>query len=350
PGRPAPLEPPRRRLVVMPTWLGDCVRATPASAALRRWAPDAQITAVFRPAMAGLAEAMPWIDHVVAQQDGLGRLRAALREARSQGRPDLAVLLPNSFRSAVLPWAARAKHRLGYNRDGRALLLTHRLAPPRQSNGQYKPTPAVDYYLDLIRSVGVPTDQPRLELHPGEDLRAQADDILKNAGLPAYDPRPLALLNPGAQRLDKRWPPERFAQVADHLAKTHNAALAVNGSPREAEVLQAVCDAAATPIVDLSKQGMTLAQLPAVVARASLLITNDTGTRHVAAATGVPVVSLFGPTTLDWTRIPFDHEIALCAGDASTPAPIDHISVEQVAQASEALLANPVPAPADAAP
>lgn len=327
----------------MPTWLGDCVMATPALAALRKACPESEFIAVFRPAMAGLAESMPWINRAVTLHDTVAGLRNACR-AVGKPRIDLAVLLPNSFRSAVLPAILRAKRRLGYARDGRGWLLTDRLDPPRTDHGQYQPTPAVDYYLDLLRSIGVDADAPQLALRPPETAQATASTILQRAGLDPSSDRQLVVLNPGAQRLDKRWPPERFAAVADTLAESHGTITAVNGAPREAEVLQAVVTSARTPVVDLSKAGMTLDALPAVLGRAALLVTNDTGTRHVAAAMGVPVVSIFGPTTLDWTRIPFDAERALCAVDASTPGPITQISIEQVVNAARSLLADRNPA------
>ncbi len=187
--------------------------------------------------------------------------------------------------------------RIGYARDRRRFLLSDALSAPRSTT----PLSTVEDYLRLARwALGEPSPSPRLELVVTDEEAAEANRLLGDC------PRPFVLLNPGAVRSEKRWPTVRFAQVAVALAAERGLAIAVSGSPAERSVVADVVSRIGprTPAVDLVARGLTLSSLKAVVARARLLITNDTGPRHIAAALGTPVVSLFGPTDWRWTVLP----------------------------------------------
>lgn len=299
---------PKRLLVVMPTWLGDCVMATPTLRALRHAYPQAEITALIGQGVQPVLDALPSIDRTIASDEDHsgGTVRLARRLAREKF--DLAVLLPNSFRIALLAKLAGIPRRVGYDRDGRALLLTDRLLPRRLPKS-FVPVPAMRYYLGLAEYLGAPSDAGAMELatRPADDDRAT--DVLQAAG---YDPtgsRPLVLLNPGGKfGTAKRWDTDRFAAVADRLAAEHGAAVAVTGSPDEREILAAIIDQAKSPVLDLPRAGLTLKLLKSAIKRADLLITNDTGPRHIAAALGTAVVTIFGPTDPAWTTLDFEKE------------------------------------------
>jgi heptosyltransferase II len=338
----APGRPTGRLLVVMPTWLGDIVMATPALRALRQVYPDAHITALVRRSMRPILEPCPWADRCVSMRarggllprtstgDGERRestLRLAARLAR--GRFDTAVLLPNSFRTALLARLAGIPRRIGYDRDARGGLLTDRLLPRRRLGG-FVPVPAIDYYLGLARYLGAANPDATMQLFTRPVDDAKADALLTEAGYRVGDPRPLVLLNPGANYGDaKMWYPDRFAAVADKLAERFDAVTAINGSPRERPILAAVHAAAQRPIIDLARRGFDLRLLKSVVRRCSLMITNDTGPRHVAAAMGVPVVSIFGPTDPRWAETGFvlDRQVRIdvfCSPCQKKRCPIDH--------------------------
>jgi ADP-heptose:LPS heptosyltransferase len=187
-----------------------------------------------------------------------------------------------------------------------------------------------------------------MELGVSPEQQAEADRVLH--GVVA----PFVLLNPGAVRANKRWPAERFAAVADALAESHGLSAAVTGSPNEREVLEAVMRCAKAPIVSLAERGITLGSLKGVIKRAALMISNDTGPRHMAIALGTPVVSLFGPTDVRHTMIaganervlsaePFLPE-ELVADDYAKACRIERISVGDVRAACAALLAAPASA------
>ena len=162
--------------------------------------------------------------------------------------------------------------------------------------------------------------------------------------------RPFALLNPGASKIAKRWPAGRFAQLADHLHREVEFDVVMTGSPGESELLAEIAAAATVPITNLAARGVTLSSLKAVAARASVMITNDTGPRHIAAALGTPLVTLFGPTDPRWTTLPdvSEHRVVaepflleeLVADDHPKACDIERIRVGDVLHAVQALLAS----------
>lgn len=325
-----------RLLVVMPTWLGDCVMAMPTLRALRTLYPDAHITVLAGATVRPIIDPNPWINRTVtvrAKRRGrpdarrAGPIRLAARLAA--GRFDTAVILPNSFRSALVTAMAKIPRRVGYDRDGRGVLLTDRLLARRTLEG-FVPVPTRDYYLGLARYLGSADPDPAMQLFTRPEHDAQADDLLRQGGFDPDTDRRLVLLNPGANYGDaKMWQPERYAQVADQCAEELGAFIAVNGSPKERVILDRVIAAAKTPILDLSAAGMTLSLLKSIVRRASVMVTNDTGPRHIAAALGTPVVTLFGPTDPAWTEIGFDAERQVsvkvfCGPCQKKKCPLDH--------------------------
>jgi heptosyltransferase-2 len=338
----------RNILVALPNWVGDAVMATPALRALRHAYPDASITLLGRPAILQVLGDDPRIGDVALPAPGGGLLQS-LQTAKCirRGNYDLAVLLPNSFRIAMLAWLGGVKHRAGYARDGRSWMLTDRLNPPRDVDGKLRPYPARDYYIDLVRSLGVKVTSHTLSL--AVDAIA-ADDILAEAG---YDPdRPLVVINPGgANNLAKLWLAERFAAVADEIADRRHAQIILNAAPNEQQMLAPVSTAMRTqPLLDFTKRANTLERLKALLGRADLLITTDTGARHIAAAIGTPVVTIFISTDPEWARIDYSHERIVTVNQpfqTVTAGSHDHlrvvrgVTVDMVLEAAEELLAAP---------
>jgi lipopolysaccharide heptosyltransferase II len=325
-----------RLLVVMPTWLGDCVMAMPTLRALRGLYPEAHITALVGAAVRPIIDANPWIDRTITvrgkrkgKRDGRrgGPIRLAARLAA--GHFDTAVILPNSFRSALVTAMAKIPHRVGYDRDGRGVLLTDRLLARRTLEG-FVPVPTRDYYLGLARYLGSCDPDPGMRLFTRPEHDAAGDELLRKGGFDPESGRRLVLLNPGANYGDaKMWDPQRYAEVADRCAGELDAFVAVNGSPKERAILDGVIGSAKTPIFDLSAAGMSLSLLKSVVRRASVMVSNDTGPRHVAAALGTPVVTIFGPTDPAWTEIGFDGERQVsvkvfCGPCQKKKCPLDH--------------------------
>jgi heptosyltransferase-2 len=328
----------RRVLIVMPSWLGDTVMATPTLRALRRLYPQAEIAACIRRNLTPIVTDTPWLDRIITFRPRgtpgpAGRARSAalccLSRRLRAGRFDLVVLLPNSFRTALLARLASIPRRIGYAREGRGVLLTDRLHPPRH-NGRLTPVSTRDYYLAIAQRLGAVNPSPAMQLftRPGDDARA--DELLRRAGYDPAGPRPLVLLNPGANYGDaKMWPAERFAALADRCVTELDAIVAISGAPNERAILALVNGAAKHPLLDLPELGVDLRLLKSVVKRARVMVTNDTGPRHMAAALGVPVVTIFGPTDPAWTEIHFRHErqVAVpvpCGPCQLKKCPLDH--------------------------
>ena len=368
--RPTPL----RLLIVCPSWLGDVVMATPAFRLLRTRLKGSFIGAMVRPGLDELLAGSDFFDevHVASSQGLMGPKRSA---AKVRGRAyDTALLLTNSFSTALVTRLAFIPRRIGYDRDGRGMLLTDRLQPERTSSG-FAPVPMVDYYLRAARAAigeaehangarGAEALRVHLELAltPGQD--AAAERLLRSGGITGL--RPIALINPGGNNDAKRWPADRFAHVAAHFAR-RGMDIAINGSPGERELVSEVAritrrqieahgqntlaaDGRATVVAELPALGIAIGSLKGVVRRSAIMITNDTGPRHIAAAFNVPTVTLFGPTDHRWTTLPSDGTPRAdlladptlpeteVADDHPDRCRIDRVETAQVIAAAESLL------------
>lgn len=300
----------KRILVWLPNWVGDAVMATPALRALRERFAAARITFIGRPAVTGVLAGLPFADDTVIDassgRPNLLQFIATVRKVRS-GRFDLAVLLPNSFRTAAIARIGGAARVAGYRRDCRGWLLSQSIDPPRDAAGRFAHYPAVDYYADLAAMLGAKPESKKMVLAVSEAEQAQADAMLADAG---HDGRPVVMLNPGgAFGPSKMWDPHRYAAVADQLIDKHGAAIVVNAAPSEKAVAAEVAAAMRNrPLINFAERQNSLGLLKALLRRSRLLITNDTGARHVAAALGASVVTIFGSTDPEWTVIDFDRE------------------------------------------
>jgi heptosyltransferase-2 len=277
---------------------------TPVLRALRETLPAARITAICRRGLDELLQGLPFIDAcAVCEMKGLfgpQRLAKAIRQVDAEA----VLLLPNSFRSAMAARLAKTPIRVGYDRDGRGALLTHKLALEKSDH----PVPLLEYYARLACfALGVERIDQYLELVTTAEDESAAEKLL--AGVAS----PFVVLNPGANRADKRWPAERFAAAADRLAQKRDVSVVISGAPAEMDLLDVVERAAKRPMINIAKRGVTLGALKAVIRRAALLITNDTGPRHIAAAFDTPVVTLLGPTDHRWTALNFARERLLLA-------------------------------------
>lgn len=327
----------------MPSWVGDTVMATPLLAAIReqcrRRDPEIRITGYMRPGLDELLAGGGFVDEMITGQPSgaLGPWRAG-RAIAAHAQFDAAILLPNSGRLALTVLFAGCRKRVGFGRDGRSLLLT-RAVPCPFDGGWKAPRSTVDYYLALGAALGAPAIDARLRLSCTADQRERGDSILREAGIGAGEP--FAVLNPGANRDDKRWPAERFAAVADHLSSRYGLRALVSGAPREQALIDLVCSAAKSsrPIA-LPAFRPTLGTLKPILERARLLVTNDTGPRHIAAAMGfsrpdgVSIITIFGPTDPRYAEINYSREAELSTGGR----PIEEISTAQVIEVCDAAL------------
>ncbi len=337
----------KRILVRAPNWIGDAVMCEPALRELRSLFPQAELTLLAKSSVAELFVAYPGLDRVLVYDDkrihaglsGKWVLAGLLRRHRF----DFAVLFQNAFEAAFLAWLAGIPRRYGYATDGRAFVLTDPVARPDRRSPMHQ----VEYYWNMLRPLGTAgaPSLPRLVVSADEERRWEAR--LDSAGIASSD---LVIgINPGSTYGGaKRWLPDRFAEVAERLAgrmredEGKPVAVVILGAPGEESLGREIAARLKTPSVVLSG-ATTIRELLAAAKRCRLLLTNDTGPMHIAAACGVPVVAVFGPT--DWrTTAPYGQEESIvrepvdCAPCLLRECPIDHrcmtrVSVDRVYEA-----------------
>ena len=297
----------QRIAVRAPNWVGDVVMATPTFRALRESYPDAHVAVVLKPYVKPILAGAPWFDETIETEGrGIGPTLRLARRLRA-GRFDLAVILPNSFRSALEAYLGRARRRIGYARRRRSLLLTDPIAAPCDARGQFLPTNMVDYYLTLCRHLGCQSLSQREELFITDECQRLGDQILDRHGVGPETQ--LVGINPGgAFGSSKLWLPDRFAQVADALAG-RGFGILLFGSPGERPILEAVASHLTHEPILTAPGELTLDTLKPLMRRCALLVTNDTGARHFAVAFGVPVVCIMGSTSPRYTDVNMETQI-----------------------------------------
>lgn len=346
---------PRTILIRVPNWVGDAVMALPALKELRRIFPNAHITLASRAWVAGLFEGEGIADELIPLREGRGPIKSASNFVSDvlrlrQERFDLAVLLQNAFAAAMLARLSGIKMIAGYPTDRRGALLDLRV--PFEPD--YKTKHQVRYYLKiaselervLTGSSQVEIDSAQPELHVSDSGREQAWSVLSQAGVSRA--APILALSPGATNSRaKRWLPERFAAVADRLAAQNGFQTIIVGATGDLEVADEVARLMRSQAIVLAGR-TSIADLKALLACCSLVVSNDTGTAHVAGALRIPTVVLFGPTEHFATRPLTDlatvvrHDVE-CSPCMLRECPIDHrcmtrIEVDDVYRASRDLL------------
>jgi heptosyltransferase-2 len=309
----------KRLLVVAPNWLGDAVMALPAIADVRRGAAGAAIDVAARLSVAPMFTLVDGIRDVVVleHRHSMTRDFAADLDGRSY---DAALLLPNSFQSALTVWRAGIPLRWGFRTDLRAPLLTTAVARPGKVH-------QATYYQHLTRELGFQSGglDPRIDVPAA--LRTAGGELLKRAGWDGT--KPLMAIAPGATNsAAKRWPAASFAAVVDGLAHDHVASVLV-GSPGDRGAASEVLAASVSRPLDLVAR-TDLRLLGGVLANCRGLVSNDSGAMHFAAAIGLAVTAMFGPTE-EWATRPLGrippvvliHDV-WCRPCMLRACPIDH--------------------------
>ena len=280
----------RRILIMKPSSLGDVVQALPTLAALRRMYRRAHIAWLVKQQWAGLLERAEGLDRIWTVGSGMREWMSLVSKLR-QEQFDLVVDLQGLFRSAALAWTTGCPTRIGFAnaREGSPLFYTHRVQVETPDMH------AVDRYLLVAHALCLEKSSPP-EFHL-QDRQADRDEVarlLARHGLQAGT-RWIAV-NASARWPTKRWPPEFFAAVADQIEQENLGRIVLIGGPDEQETAKIV--AAQMRLSPVNLTGTTMpAVLPALLRSTALLLTNDSGPMHIAAAVKTPVVALFGPTS-----------------------------------------------------
>lgn len=366
---------PRRILVRGVNWLGDAVMTTPALLRLREHFPETHFTLLTPEKLRDLWQQHPAVDDILTFRANEGTF-AVGRKLRAE-KFDLALILPNSPRSALEVWLAGIPRRIGYARPWRNLFLTQTVAArpeavqmQKRSLGEIRNliNPALTYhasrvthpasahqlheYLHLASALGVEADllAPQLVVVSNEIEAARSKFGLNETTAPILG------LNPGAEYGPaKRWPVERFIEVATKIQQQTNCLWLILGGKNDVALAETIHSALRPPLFALRNLASqtSLRELMALLKLCRVLLTNDTGPMHVAAALGTPVVVPFGSTSPELTGpgLPGDPRHRLLKSDAPCSpcflreCPIDFrcmngISVERVSEAVLNALAN----------
>jgi heptosyltransferase-2 len=287
----------RRILVIRLSSLGDVLLTTPVLRLIQQHCPAAQIHFMVKALYADLVRAHPCVERVVCvdEKQSLPEMIRSLRQTQY----DLVLDLHRTLRSRMLYYGLWARHKLAYNKHTvrRALLVS------LGWNTLQAMTPVPELYAVPLRRLGMRQPLPALEMHlaPGSAEAMQA--YLEGVFAPGYQ-RPLLALAPGARWPTKRWSVERFAAVAETLASAQGAGVVVLGGREDTQLAAELCARLRVPVLD-STGKLSLMQTAAMLQRCRLLLSNDSGLMHMAAALNVPVVAIFGPTVQEFGFYPF---------------------------------------------
>lgn len=341
---------PKKILISLPNWLGDIVISLPTIKGMRWIFPGSHISVLVRSDFASLFKYNHDINEVISYQRGTGLRKFVsgwkIAKTMKDKRFDLALILPRSFNSALIPFLSKIPQRIGYSADSRSILLTHPVIRHKDILSQHR----VYYFINLLKHFDkhVPISEPGIKT--GREEEKWADELLKLALGGHLGSRTFWIgFNAGATYGEaKCWFTERYAELARKLMDRFNAHILLFGSKAESQTNSEILRKLPKEhVLDLSGQ-TDIIQLATLLKRCRFLVTNDTGPMHVAAAVGTPVVAVFGPTDYV-TTAPFGAKHILvrkeveCSPCLKRTCPTDHrcmslVSVENVFSACSQII------------
>lgn len=323
---------PKNIIVRMPNWIGDMVMATPMLMVLRKSYPDAKITAMCRSPISDLLRDDPDINELFSfsKSGTLGKRseKKDIIEKLRSGKYDLGVLLTHSFSSAWWFWQGKVSHRIGYECNGRKLLLTQSVNLPQDLQKQH----LVETYKMLLAPLGIPLMEaaPRLFLSEEETQKAreklEARGVSKNTMLVG--------INPGATYGSaKCWLPERFRQVTEQLLQDKDVFVLYFGDQATASLVKEICEKLGPRVINLAG-ATTLRELAALISLCDVLLTNDSGPMHIADALKTKTIALFGSTneiiTGPYSSGKVIHKHVTCSPCYQRTCPIDFRCMKRI--------------------
>jgi len=314
-------------------WLGDAVMTVPALRALRRVFPDAEITLYTRTETANLFLEADFVDSVIAFSPGRSSIKRFFDHIHSlrAGNYELAILLTNSWESALVAMLASIPTRIGYDHEHRGIVLTDAIPVPKWKADRHE----VHFYLNLIGEIeekysgtrAISNEPPNAELMVSFPRQNDARGLLKRNG--AGMNRPIVALGVGSTNSRaKRWPAISYALLADRLKAELEVDVLLIGSEGDRTAADEVMASSKSDLIDLTGK-TSVADAAAILSTIDLLISNDMGLAHIAPSTGTPTIVIFGPTDPVTTR-PFSNNAEVvripvgCSPCMLRDCPIDH--------------------------
>ncbi len=282
-----------RILIVNVNWLGDVVFSLPVFKALKEAYPASKISCLAPLRVKEILESSSCIDQVIIYDEQgrhrnlFGKLKLICQLRREKF--EIAFLLHRSLTRALLVFLAGIPQRVGYDSKKRGFLLTHKVGAGLEP----APTHRSDFYLKVIESFGIKVHDRSCELQVNDQSRKNVDDLLKNSGVGLNDF--LVVVNAGGNWNLKRWPKENFVVLINRLTKELNAKVVLPGAKDDEELTRWIFFKTELKPLVLTGQ-LTIKDLLALMKRATLVISADSGPLHLAAGVGTAVIGLFGPT------------------------------------------------------
>ncbi len=286
----------KKILIIKPSALGDIVLAMPCACAIAGKYPNAQIHWFVRPEFAALLKNHKCVHKIIifdrkklgkwwCNIDAFREFVRLIKELRHE-KYDIVFDLQGRFRSAIFAWLSGCKHRIGMadTQEVTSIFYTKKVKQSR--------THLVDYFLDIVRQTLPIDDGIQFGLEPQKDAIAEIDKLLSKNNISRNN---YVVLVPGATVDEKRWPAENFALLAEKISNKYQCGITAVGVNSERGIIDAIAELSSVPILNLA--GRTdIAQLVAILSSAKAVISNDTGSAHIAAALNVPMVLIFGFT------------------------------------------------------
>jgi len=303
-------------LVWLPSPMGDAILCSPALRAIRKHFKSCKISfyanTVVREVLSPCTLNDQWI-----QQRGKNPFAIA-RELRKHQFTHV-ILFKNSFASALAVFLAAIPSRIGYARESRGFMLTDKLPPARLPNRKFKPISAIDSYLAIASEIGADITDRSLELSvdpaANDSMRAKLPELADAKG-------PVVVIVPGgAFGPSKCWPNIRFAETADWLVANYNATVIISVAPNRAErqIAAGISGLSGNKLINLGERPLSIGELKALFSASDLVITNDTGPRHIAVALRRKVVTIFGPNNPAWTETGYEKETQIIGNVPCAP-------------------------------
>lgn len=281
----------KRILVVNVNWLGDVIFSAPIFKALKESYPEVRISCLAVPGVKEVLESIPDIDEIIVYDERAHRwnLLAKLGLVWKLRRRhfDAAFLLHRSLTRALLVYFAGIPQRVGYDAKGRGRFLTHRTEP---LDGQVHRS---GYYLNIIESYGIKVNDRQCQLKTSSEAEEDIKKILESKGIREDDH--IIIINPGGNWNLKRWPPENFSRLISGLLERFNVKIIVSGAKKDVSFVKKINSLTSNEAINLTGK-TNLKQLMALMKKADLVISGDSGPLHIANSVGTKVVGLFGPT------------------------------------------------------
>ena len=288
--------------ILLPTWVGDACMATPTIRAIRNGMSDiSELCLVGRYAPIAVLEGLPSVDSTITykpkSKDGKTLSRRGMIAELKRRKLDLIILLPNSLSAGIIGFMSGATRRVGYAKDGRSWLLTDRI-PLIEGNVDNRTLPTIDYYMNIAKHLGCESDNLAMQLAVTDSDRILAKDMFDRFDFD-WDHPTIVLNTASATGESKLWPTGNASRAARQLAIQHGLQVVVHSGPSDRQKANAVEFGAAHPLVKSMGQieHLPMSLSKAVLEQASVVVSTDSGPRHMASALGKRVVSLFGPTS-----------------------------------------------------